>query len=78
MPNGKPGDHPLTDVLVHRATVYSPLIDDLIRQAAALGSAADLERLASMLLGEFDNHRRPDLDELERRLRILIDERRRG
>lgn len=34
MPNGKPGDHPLTDVLVHDADVFTPEIDHLVREEA--------------------------------------------
>ena len=29
MPNSKPGDHPLTDILDHGRTVYGPEVDDL-------------------------------------------------
>jgi hypothetical protein len=32
MPNGKPGDHPLTDILVHKLKVYGREADDLIRK----------------------------------------------
>jgi hypothetical protein len=32
MPNGKPGDHPLTDVALHGLHVFSPEIDGLIRE----------------------------------------------
>ena len=31
MPNGKPGDHPLTDITLHRLTVFGPEIDELVR-----------------------------------------------
>ena len=31
MPNGKPGDHPITDIVAHGATVFTPEIDGLIR-----------------------------------------------
>lgn len=34
MPNGKPDDHPLTDILVHKLNVYGPEADDLIRKIA--------------------------------------------
>jgi hypothetical protein len=34
MPNEKPGDHPLTDILVHKLNVYGPEADDLIRKIA--------------------------------------------
>jgi hypothetical protein len=36
MPNGKPGDHPLTDVVVWGREVYGPDIDPLVREVAAL------------------------------------------
>ena len=41
--NGKPGDHPLTDILVHQLTVYSPQIDELIRTIVAVGGQQELE-----------------------------------
>jgi hypothetical protein len=34
MPNGRPGDHPLTDVVLHQAEIYGRDIDDLIREVA--------------------------------------------
>jgi hypothetical protein len=38
MPNGKPGDHPLTDIVVHRSTVFGAPYDDLIREIAPLAT----------------------------------------
>jgi hypothetical protein len=32
MPNGKPGDHPLTDIVVHRQAVFGEPIDALISE----------------------------------------------
>jgi hypothetical protein len=32
--NGKPGDHPLNDILDHHLEVYGPEADDLIRKMA--------------------------------------------
>jgi hypothetical protein len=43
MPNGKPGDHPLTDILVHKLNVYGREADDLIRRIAELCSRRELE-----------------------------------
>lgn len=43
MPNGKPGDHPLTDILVHRLAVYGDEADDLIRKIAELCSRRELD-----------------------------------
>ena len=34
MPNGKPDDHPLTDILVHELNVYGPEADVLVRKIA--------------------------------------------
>jgi hypothetical protein len=39
MPNGKPGDHPYTDVVLHGMTVFGPVIDGLIRRVAETGGA---------------------------------------
>ena len=44
MPNGKHGDHPLTDILIHDAEVYGPDVDDLIRKIAALSSRRELDQ----------------------------------
>lgn len=43
MPNGKPGDHPLTDILVHKLEVYGPEADDLIRKIGELCSQRELD-----------------------------------
>ena len=40
MPNGKYGDHPITDILIYGRRVYSKRTDDLIRKIVALGGAA--------------------------------------
>ena len=36
MPNGRPGDHPLTDIFGHRLEVYGAEADDLIRKIGDL------------------------------------------
>jgi hypothetical protein len=38
MPNGKPGDHPLTDIVVHGMTVFGDPVDGLIRDAHDAGA----------------------------------------
>jgi hypothetical protein len=43
MPNGKPGDHPLTDILIHKVKVYGDEADDLIRKIAELSSRRELD-----------------------------------
>ena len=42
MPNGRPGDHPLTDIFKHRIEAYGPEADDLIRRIGDLTSADEL------------------------------------
>jgi len=32
MANGKPGDHPLTDILVHWSPVFLTEVDEMIRE----------------------------------------------
>ncbi len=34
MSNGKKGDHPLIDILIHKIPIFSPVIDELIREIA--------------------------------------------
>jgi hypothetical protein len=41
--NGQPGDHPLTDILVHKLDVYGPEADSLIRKIAELCSPRELD-----------------------------------
>lgn len=43
MAHGKPGDHPLTDILLHRIEVYGSEADEIIRQVAELSSRRELE-----------------------------------
>jgi len=41
--NGKPGDHPLTDILVHKHDVYGREADELIRKIGRLCSRRELD-----------------------------------
>ena len=41
--NGKPGDHPLTDILSYRLEVYGQEADDMIRSIADLCSPRELD-----------------------------------
>jgi hypothetical protein len=51
MPNGKPGDHPLTDILVHNLRVYGREADNLIRKIAELCSRRELDEWWSREIG---------------------------
>jgi hypothetical protein len=78
MPNGKPGDHPLTDIVVHRLDVFGAAADSLIRQIYELGGAAQLERRFDLLSIDprFPIPEQPPLDlaQLESKLRQLRDD----
>jgi len=61
MPNGKPGDHPLTDILVHKRRVFSRRIDKMIREIDQLGGRHEI-------LNRMTWFPQPPLPELERQL----------
>ncbi|HEX8691961.1 MAG TPA: hypothetical protein VF746_06060 [Longimicrobium sp.] len=70
MPNGKPGDHPLTDIVVHGWRVYSERADALVREIDALGGG---DELAPLLLTEYNQFDNPDVRRLERVLGEMRD-----
>ncbi|WP_256298279.1 hypothetical protein [Haloarchaeobius salinus] len=65
MPNGKPGDSPYTDVVTHGRDVYSPEVDDLIRELDSMGAAIDVHDVLS------EHEPDPDEDALAADLREL-------
>jgi hypothetical protein len=79
MPNGKQGDHPITDIIHYRLPVFGQAIDDLIREIREGGGEAELAVLADELLELDDRHRFGgglSVDEragLERRLKDVRD-----
>ena len=50
MPNGKPRDHPVTDVVVYGMPVFSPEVDELIREIDTLGGRAELWALTDAMM----------------------------
>ena len=72
MPNGKPGDHPYTDIVLHGLSVYTPAIDALVREIANLGGR---DEISDMLLLESNEYSRPDVAKLERVLTEIRDRR---
>ena len=45
MPNGKPGDHPITDIVKHKIPTYTAEIDELVHKLVGLGYADKVERI---------------------------------
>lgn len=80
MPNGKIGDHPLDDIILHGRSVYSERADSLVRKVVELGGC---DEIADMLLLEYNGLQNPDVPKLERVLahiheRLLREARDRG
>lgn len=45
MPNGRPGDHPVNDIVMHGMRVYSPEVDSLIERLVQLGFQNQVESI---------------------------------
>jgi hypothetical protein len=69
MPNGKPGDHLLTDILVHKHEVYGREADDLIREMAELCSRRELDEWWEREVGWS-----PDVHSVLGKARVRLDE----
>ena len=76
MPNGKIGDHPITDILVHQRPVYGEEADNLVRKIAELCSPRELYEWWERELGwQADGEAavgkaRKRMDELQERARV--------
>jgi hypothetical protein len=78
MPNGKPGDHPYTDIVIHGRDVYSPRAAALIREIAKLVDDRARRKLADMLFLEYNEFETPDVAKLERVLTGMRDDAKRA
>jgi hypothetical protein len=73
MPNGKPGDHPITDIVVHGRDVYSPKAASLVREIVKLADVKTRNDLADVLMRDYNDYGNPDVPKLERYLTELRD-----
>lgn len=48
MPNGKPGDHPITDIITHRMHLYGGGVDEEIFKIATEFGDRGIERLYAL------------------------------
>jgi hypothetical protein len=70
MPNGKPGDHPVTDVIDYERDVFGAEIDELIREVAAVAQMRAFGDLTQLI---FDAEVTPTLrPQLRRELQALL------
>ncbi len=65
MPNGKHGDHPFTDIIIHGRNVYSPRAANLVREIAKLCDDKAQRKLADLLFFEYNEFDNPDVKKLE-------------
>jgi hypothetical protein len=66
MSNGKQGDHPLSDILIHKVLVFSSDIDSLIVEIAKF---VPIYRLREM----FNWYSPPPFNEFEKQLKIVLE-----
>ncbi len=64
--NGKHGDHPLTDILIHKIPVFSPTADNFIKEIVALGGRRELET-------RFNLFSPPPIPVFEKELKMMRD-----
>ena len=81
MPNGKAGDHWLTDLLAHDISQFEDVeIDEMVRTLVKLGAVEQLEEIVNDILSRQNDMpsqvlRRPEVQrELRSRLGPLIEE----
>jgi len=73
MPNGKPGDHPLTDIVNYKRDVYSPRAAALVREIDRLADEKTRAQLADLLSHDYNEFANPDVNKLERILTDMCD-----
>ena len=72
MPNGRHGDSPITDIILHDMVVFGDPIDGLVHYIHKSGQYARFSAEMSALLWDNWPHwedRKPELEKVERRLR---------
>jgi hypothetical protein len=73
MPNGKPDDHPLTDILHYGRDVYSSRAAGLVREIARIADERVLRELGDLLFNEYNEFSKPNVAALEEYLTELRD-----
>lgn len=68
MANGRPGDHPLTDVLTHGLPVFTERVDELLREVARLYEQQAWRALHD-IVDKYDPRNESHLEALEAELR---------
>jgi hypothetical protein len=83
MPNGSPGDHPYTDIVIHGMDVYSARASTLVREIARLADDRTRRVVLESLFAKYNPMLNPDIPALEQELtqlrdRLLVEAREKG
>lgn len=83
MPNGSPGDHPYTDIVIHGIDVYSARASTLVREIARLADDRTRRVVLESLFAKYNSTLNSDVAALEQELtqlrdRLLAEARERG
>lgn len=73
MPNGSPGDHPYTDIVIRGLDVYSAHASTLIREIARLADDRTRRVVLESLFAKYNPMLNPDVAALEQELTQLRD-----
>ena len=73
MPNGKVGDHPYTDIVIHGLDTYSSRVAALVREIAMLADERTRRELADLLISDFNEYFNPDVPKLDNLLTEMRD-----
>ncbi|MEM6820912.1 MAG: hypothetical protein AAF558_03060 [Verrucomicrobiota bacterium] len=70
MPNGKPGDHPYSDIFIHHSKIFGDEIDSLIRELNETPHFEKYKKEVSKLLAKHEPvfDRKPNIPQLKQRL----------
>jgi hypothetical protein len=69
MPNGRPGDNPITDIIVHDLPTFDREIDQLVKEIAEVAQVRAFRRVERLM---FDAQQAPELrPKLKRKLERL-------
>lgn len=71
MPNGKPGDHPYTDIVLHDAEILTETIREIVREVDDYGETGAKDRAGSVLLPSLRDASEEEVERLEHELRSL-------
>ena len=59
MPNGKPGDHPYTDILIHGSSEYGEDVDAVVKALAKMPGFKSVSDEVANILWEYSPRFRP-------------------